>query len=85
MAAPKSNDPRTPDTAADKGRPTPALEPEDFGFTTIEGAEPADGQGSIPPTVVEPISSVPNSTFRTRSGKAVQSAEDKSIQGADTK
>jgi hypothetical protein len=74
------SDPRHPDTSADKaeGGTTPAadLDPADYGFRTIDEAEVAKGPGAVEPTKVEPVSSVPNSTFASRS-KAIRSAENK--------
>lgn len=75
----RKSDPREPDTTADK---------EAYGFHTIEETEPAEGPGSIEPTQVEPLSSVPNTTFASRkqaSGKAVQSSENKAVRASDTK
>lgn len=73
-SAPK--DPRHPDTTADAGVTPEKLDPEAYGFTTIEETSPAPGPGSVGATVVEPISSVPNSTFASRS-KVIQRAETK--------
>lgn len=77
-----ASEPRNPDTNADAGGKVNA---EDYGFRAIEETDPAEGPGAIEPTRVEPVSSVPNSTFASRSGKAVQGAESKAIQGAENK
>jgi hypothetical protein len=76
-------DARHPDTVADSGRATPELDKEVYGFRTIEESDAPEGPGAVEPVRVDPVSSVPNSTFASRAGnggvesKAVQSAENK--------
>jgi hypothetical protein len=87
MAVKRSDaeDPRHPDTVADQKPDSPAsaeLNPEDYGFRKIEEAEPAEGPGAIEPVRVEPLSSVPNSTFASRAGKSV---DNKAVQSAENK
>lgn len=71
-----AEDPRHPDTVTDKGGETPDLKPEDYGFRTIEEGDAPEGPGAVEPTRVDALSSVPNSTFASRS-KAIQDAENK--------
>lgn len=80
---PKSaaEDPRNPDTVADSGQATPELDKEAYGFRTIEESDAAEGPGAVEPTRVEPLSSVPNSTFASRAS----GAESKAVQGAENK
>ena len=78
-----SSDARHPDTVADKGGAAPELDREVYGFRTIEESEAAEGPGAIEPERVEPLSSVPNSTFASRAGKS--GPENKAVQGAENK
>lgn len=88
---PAADDARHPDTVTDSGGRTPKLEPETYGFRTIEGVEPAEGKGSVDPVRVrsasalatEPIEPA-NSTFSSRS-KAVQASENKAVSSAESK
>lgn len=77
--APRTNRPaddaRHPDTTADQGP-----KPEDYGFRTIEEAEPAEGPGAIPAVPAEALNTDDNSTFASRASarggnKAIQPSQ----------
>jgi hypothetical protein len=77
-----AEDPRHPDTQADVGVQPPDLDPEQYGFRTIEVTDVDEtGPGSVEPTKVESVAGA-GSTFSDRAkarggNKAVQSAENK--------
>lgn len=79
-----TTNPRHPDTTADQGTQPPDLNPEDYGFRKIEETQPAEGPGAVEPTRVEPVSSVPESSFASRR-KAVQSSENKAVGASESK